>query len=127
MAVEFSAFTAIVAPDDKTLEYVKDRPYGPRGGAWSAATAHWNTLFSKPDAHFERELEFDCSVIQACVTWGTSPQHLVVLGGRLPAPELEPAPDPVRFLVLSPPIGSILVTVAPRSANMTPVTGPMTK
>lgn len=94
MAVEFSAFTAIVAPDDKTLEYVKDRPYAPRGDNWSVATAHWNTLFSEPDAHFERELEIDCSAIQACVTWGTSPQHLVALGGRLPAPELEL--DPAR-------------------------------
>src|SRR5690606_5438420 len=59
MAVEFSAFTAVIAPDEKTLEYVEDRRLAPRGAAFEAARRYWRELASDPDARFDRELAID--------------------------------------------------------------------
>jgi len=90
MAVEFSAFTGIVAPDDKTIEYSRNRNYGPDSSQWDAAVAHWQSLFSDSDARFDQELTIDCSEIRPAVTWGTSPQHMVAIDGVVPDPEVEP-------------------------------------
>ncbi len=84
MAVEFSAFTGLVAPDAATLAYLQGRPYAPRGEHWTAAEAYWRTLYSDADAVFDAELEVDCSGIQPQVTWGTSPQHVVDVTARVP-------------------------------------------
>ena len=86
MAVEFSAFTGLVAPDAKTIAYVQGRPYAPRGADWDAAVAHWQTLRSDDDAVFDRELVIDCSALSAAVTWGTSPQHTTTVAGHVPDP-----------------------------------------
>lgn len=90
MAVEFSAFTGLVAPDEKTIAYVRGRPYAPRGADWDAAVAYWRTLASDPDARFDRELSIDCSALSAAVTWGTSPQHATTVAGRVPDPAAAP-------------------------------------
>ena len=87
MAVEFSAFTGIVAPDDATFEYLHGRPYAPRGTLWDRALADWRTLASDDGARFDRELVFDASSIPPMITWGTSPQHAVAVDGRVPQPE----------------------------------------
>jgi 3-isopropylmalate/(R)-2-methylmalate dehydratase large subunit len=84
MAVEFSAFTGLVAPDDKTFAYLRGRPYAPVESDWEDAFAYWRQLYSDPDAVFERELTVDCSQLEPQVTWGTSPQHATGISGVVP-------------------------------------------
>lgn len=90
MAVEFSAFTGLIAPDAKTETYVRGRPYAPQGEHWEAAVAHWRTLRSDAGAVFELELVIDCAELSAAVTWGTSPQHTTSVAGRVPDPAAVP-------------------------------------
>ncbi len=90
MAVEFSAFTGLVAPDQNTLDYVRGRHYAPRETHRAAAEHYWSGLHSDADAPFDLEVDVDCSRIQPTVTWGTSPQHCAPLGGVVPDPEGEP-------------------------------------
>jgi 3-isopropylmalate/(R)-2-methylmalate dehydratase large subunit len=85
MAVEFSAFTGLIAPDAKTVAYLQGRPYAPRGDLWQRAVAHWSGLSSDSDARFDREIVVDCSALEPQVTWGTSPQHVVSVTGAVPA------------------------------------------
>ena len=84
MAVEFSAFTGIVAPDQKVVDYLQGRPYAPGGGAWQAALSYWQALRSDDDAKFDREINIDCSDIAPTITWGTSPQHAIPIDGVVP-------------------------------------------
>ncbi len=86
MAVEFSAFTGLIAPDDKTAAYVQGRPYAPQGAQWNHAVAYWKTLPSDAGAVFDQELVIDCSALSAAVTWGTSPQHTTTVAGAVPDP-----------------------------------------
>ncbi|TQV81250.1 3-isopropylmalate dehydratase large subunit [Exilibacterium tricleocarpae] len=86
MAVEFSAFTGLVAPDEKTFRFLQGRPYAPRGAAWEQALAHWRTLRSDADARFDREITIDCTGVAPTVTWGTSPQQACPVNGVVPAP-----------------------------------------
>ena len=88
MAVEFSAFTGLVAPDQKTIDYVKGRPYAPAEQNWTAAVEHWQSLYSDSDAQFDQELEIDCAEIFPSVTWGTSPQDTIPITGNIPNPEI---------------------------------------
>ena len=90
MAVEFSSFTGLIAPDEKTIAYTHGRPYAPSGKAWEEAVKHWRTLASDPDAVFDAELAVDCSEIPPSVTWGTSPQHVTAVNGTVPDPAEEP-------------------------------------
>jgi 3-isopropylmalate/(R)-2-methylmalate dehydratase large subunit len=84
MATEFSAFSAIVAPDEKVFDYLKGRPYAPEGALWEQAVADWRALVSDPDALFDVELRVDAADVRPMVTWGTSPQQAVALGGVVP-------------------------------------------
>lgn len=84
MAVEFGAWTGIVAPDDTTIEYVAERPLAPRGRWWDQAVAMWRELATDPEATFDRELHLDTRKIGPQVTWGTSPQHVVGIGEPIP-------------------------------------------
>ncbi len=93
MAVEFSAFTGLIAVDEKTIEYIQGRTYAPAGEQWELATENWKTLHSNPAATFDKELVIDGSCIQPTVTWGTSPQHAVAINGVVPDPAKEPEPD----------------------------------
>ncbi len=86
MAVEFSAFTGLIAPDDKTIEYLRGRPYAPAGPQWAQAVNYWQTLQTAPGARFDRELIIDCSMLEPQVTWGTSPEHAVGICARVPGP-----------------------------------------
>ncbi len=86
MAVEFSAFSAVIAPDEKTIEYVKGRPYAPAGKQWEQAVEHWQTLKSELDASFDAEIVIDASKIEPCVTWGTSPEHVIGINDTVPDP-----------------------------------------
>lgn len=89
MTVEFGAWSGLVAPDEKTIAYVKGRPYAPASEQWEAAVAHWQTLHSDDDARFDREIEIDCSSIVPQVTWGTSPMHEIGIDQSVPDPATE--------------------------------------
>jgi 3-isopropylmalate/(R)-2-methylmalate dehydratase large subunit len=89
MAIEAGARAGLVAVDDKTLSYVKGRPLAPTGVEWEQAASYWRTLHSDPDAHFDAVVELDAAQIQPQVTWGTSPEMVVAINGRVPDPEKE--------------------------------------
>ena len=86
MAVEFGAWTGIVAPDTKTFEYISERPFAPQGISYDKALAHWKNLRSDKDAHFDEILKIDCSTMTPFVTWGTSPQHAIPIDNSIPDP-----------------------------------------
>lgn len=89
MAVEFAAFTGLIAVDAVTVaHYERDRPYAPKGPSHDAAVAQWRELFSDPGAAFDREIDIDASAITPMVTWGTSPEHAVGVGDVVPDPAL---------------------------------------
>ncbi|QFU77797.1 3-isopropylmalate dehydratase large subunit [Halioglobus maricola] len=92
MAVEFSAFTGIIAPDEKTIAYLEGRPYSPSGEFWDAACEYWAGLHSDDTAEFDSEIVIDCSTLEPQVTWGTSPQHSGDISAAVPAAETD---DPV--------------------------------
>ena len=94
MAIEAGARAGMVAVDQTTIDYVKGRPYAPKGEAWDKAVAWWNTLHSDPDAVFDRVVVLDAAKIEPQVTWGTSPEMVTTVGGRVPDPAA--APDEVR-------------------------------
>ncbi len=84
MAVEFSAFSGVIAADEKTFEYLKDRPYAPKASDWDQALAYWKTLHTDDDAVFDKEITMDCAEIAPTVTWGNSPQHTLSVTSRVP-------------------------------------------
>lgn len=84
MAVEFSAFTGLIAPDEKTIAYLRDKPYAPGGKAWESAREYWRGLSADHDAHYDRILVVDCTELEPQVTWGTSPQHSIAITGAVP-------------------------------------------
>lgn len=84
MAAEFGAWVAVVAPDEKTLDWVRGRRNAPTGEQLELAQAHWRQLRSDPGAHFDRILEMDVAGLAPQVTWGTSPEHAVPIDGRVP-------------------------------------------
>jgi 3-isopropylmalate/(R)-2-methylmalate dehydratase large subunit len=86
MAVEFSAFTGLIAPDEKTFAFLLGRPYAPADSQWAQAEAWWRTLRSDDDAVFDHEIVIDCADIVPTVTWGTSPGHAVAVDGQVPDP-----------------------------------------
>jgi 3-isopropylmalate/(R)-2-methylmalate dehydratase large subunit len=87
MAIEGGARAGLIAPDEKTFEYVKGRPYAPKGGAWEMAEAYWRTLFTDEGAVFDRELVLDAADIAPVVTWGTSPEDVLPITAVVPHPE----------------------------------------
>ena len=89
MAIEAGARAGLIAVDDTTLDYVKGRPFAPTGPAWDQAVAHWRTLHSDPGAAFDAVVELDATRIQPQVTWGTSPEMVLPVGGRVPDPGRE--------------------------------------
>ncbi|MFI4926923.1 MAG: 3-isopropylmalate dehydratase large subunit [Burkholderiales bacterium] len=89
MAIEAGARAGMVAPDEKTVEYVKGRPLAPSGVEWAQAVAYWRTLYSDPDAKFDAVVELDASQIVPQVTWGTSPEMVTTIDARVPDPDKE--------------------------------------
>jgi 3-isopropylmalate/(R)-2-methylmalate dehydratase large subunit len=89
MAIEAGARAGLVAVDEKTINYVKGRPLAPTGVEWDQAVSYWRTLQSDPDATFDAVVELDAAQIQPQVTWGTSPEMVVDINGRVPDPEKE--------------------------------------
>ncbi|SFW26269.1 3-isopropylmalate dehydratase large subunit [Nitrosovibrio sp. Nv17] len=86
MAIEAGARAGMVAVDDTTLEYLRERPFAPRGALWEQAAAYWRTLGSDPEAVFDRTIVLDAARIEPQVTWGTSPEMVASIDGRVPDP-----------------------------------------
>jgi 3-isopropylmalate/(R)-2-methylmalate dehydratase large subunit len=93
LTIEGGARAGLIAPDETTYEYLKGRPAAPKGGAWEMALAYWKTFFSDEDAVFDREIRIDAAAIAPLVTWGTSPEDVLPVTGRVPAPESFDSPD----------------------------------
>jgi 3-isopropylmalate/(R)-2-methylmalate dehydratase large subunit len=87
MSIEGGARSGLVAADETTFAYLLGRPLAPKGALWEAALAHWRTLVSDGDATFDREVVLDVSTLAPQVTWGTSPQWVTDIAGRVPDPE----------------------------------------
>jgi len=94
MAIEGGARAGMIAVDDTTVEYLAGRPYAPAGALWEAAVAAWADLRSDDDAAFDRQVTLDGSSLAPQVTWGTSPEMVAPIDGRIPDPDRES--DPVR-------------------------------
>ena len=92
MAIEAGARAGLIAVDEKTIAYVKDRPQSPKGALWEQAVAAWQDLHSDPDAAFDTVIRLDAAAIQPQVTWGTSPEMVVAVGDRVPDPDREANP-----------------------------------
>ncbi len=86
MSIELSARAGMIAPDDTTFDYLEGRRFAPKGESWEAAKAYWRSLASDDDAKFDAEVDVDCSAIIPQVTWGTSPEHVIGIGDRVPDP-----------------------------------------
>jgi 3-isopropylmalate/(R)-2-methylmalate dehydratase large subunit len=89
MAIEAGARAGLVAVDDKTIAYCKGRLFAPKGVEWEHAVAYWQTLQSDTGAKWDAVVELDATQIQPQVTWGTSPEMVVAVDGRVPDPEKE--------------------------------------
>ena len=87
MAIEGGARAGLIAPDEKTIAYVKGRPHAPKGADWDKAVAYWNTLFTDEGAHFDKVLTLKGEDIAPVVTWGTSPEDVLPITGVVPNPE----------------------------------------
>ena len=93
MSIEAGARAGLIAPDGKTFEYLKGRPFAPKGADWDAAVAHWKTLPSEIGATYDTEVILDVSEIEPQVTWGTSPEDVVPISGVVPNPKDAPNAD----------------------------------
>jgi 3-isopropylmalate/(R)-2-methylmalate dehydratase large subunit len=89
MAIEAGARSGMVAVDDKTIDYFQGRPFAPDAQQWPQAVALWRTLHSDPGAHFDAVVELRAEDIAPQVTWGTSPDMVVSVEGRVPDPAQE--------------------------------------
>lgn len=86
MSIEAGARAGLVAPDDVTFAYLKNRPLAPKGAAWENAVEHWRTLHTDSGARFDKTVRIDAADVEPTVTWGTSPEDVVPIGGAVPDP-----------------------------------------
>ena len=87
MSVEGGAKAGFIAPDEKAFAYLKGRPRSPQGKLWDEAMRYWETLCSDEGAHFDREIRLDAAKLPPLVTWGTSPEQVISVTGRVPKPQ----------------------------------------
>jgi len=87
MSIEGGARAGLIAPDEKTFAYVKDRPRAPKGKAWDMALEYWRTLYSDDDAFFDREVRLDATSLPPIVSWGSSPEDVISVTGAVPNPD----------------------------------------
>ena len=93
MTIEAGARAGLIAPDEKTFEYLKGKTMSPKGENWSKATEFWKTLYSDKNCNFDKEVNIDGKDIEPLVTWGTSPQDVSPVTGVVPDPEKEKNED----------------------------------
>ncbi len=108
MAIEGGARAGLIAPDHKTFEYVRGRAMSPKNSEWEKALTYWKTLYSDPGAHFDQILNLDGSQIAPVVTWGTSPEDVLPIDGKVPDPKefeggkIEAAKRSLEYMGLNP-------------------------
>ncbi|RIY36170.1 3-isopropylmalate dehydratase large subunit [Psittacicella gerlachiana] len=88
MAIEMGAKAGIIAPDQTTFNYLKDKPYAPKGELWDQAMSYWLTLYSDKDAEFDAQIIIEAKDIAPQVTWGTNPGQVVAIDQQIPDPNL---------------------------------------
>ncbi|MBN8910959.1 MAG: 3-isopropylmalate dehydratase large subunit [Rhizobiales bacterium] len=86
MSIEGGARAGMIAPDEKTFDFIKGRPKAPKGAAWDAALKYWETLHTDEGAHFDRVVKLDAAKLPPIVSWGTSPEDVVSIAGVVPNP-----------------------------------------
>ena len=86
MSIEAGARAGLIAPDETTFNYVKDKPHAPQGAEWDAAVAYWKTLQSDAEAKFDKEITLDADALEPFVTWGTNPGQGLPLNANVPNP-----------------------------------------
>ncbi|WP_370578891.1 3-isopropylmalate dehydratase large subunit [Snodgrassella alvi] len=94
MAIEAGARSGLVAVDQTTIDYIKDRHFAPQGELWDQAVGYWHTLVSDEGAHFDKTYHFNAADIEPQVTWGTSPEMVIAVNQQVPDPAAET--DPVK-------------------------------
>jgi len=87
MSIEAGARAGLIAPDETVFAYLKGRPMAPKGADWDAAVAYWQTLHSDAGAEFDKSVVIDAADVAPTVTWGTSPEDVVPIGGQVPSPD----------------------------------------
>ncbi len=92
MSIEAGARAGMIGVDDTTIDYLKGRPFAPSGELWDRAVAHWRTLRSDEGVRFDRVVTLDAATIAPHVTWGTSPEMVTTIEGRVPDPDAEKDP-----------------------------------
>jgi 3-isopropylmalate/(R)-2-methylmalate dehydratase large subunit len=97
LSIELGAKIGMIAPDQKTYDFLKGRRHAPKGALWEQALAHWRTLPSDAGAEFDKEHSLDCSVLAPQITWGTSPEDVIGVDGRIP----DKKPDALAYMGLA--------------------------
>jgi 3-isopropylmalate/(R)-2-methylmalate dehydratase large subunit len=98
MTIEAGARAGMIAPDEKTFAYLKDRPKSPKGEHWAQAVKYWDSLRSDEGAHFDKEIHLDAATLPPVVTWGTSPEDVATIDGTVPRVD-EAASEQMRIKV----------------------------
>jgi len=93
LSIELGAKFGLVAPDDTTFSYLSGKPFSPRADLWDRALDYWRSLDSDEEATFDREITIDSREVGPQITWGTSPQQVISVAGRIPDPAQESDPD----------------------------------
>ena len=93
MTIEGGARAGLIQPDQKVFDYLKDKPMSPKGDRWEKALEYWSNLKSDQGANFDKEINLEGKDIKPMVTWGTSPQDVVTIDGKVPNPKNETDPD----------------------------------
>mgnify|MGYP001411609848 FL=1 len=93
MTIEGGARAGLIQPDQKVFDYLKDKPMSPKGDSWEKALEYWSNLKSDEGANFDKEISLEGKDIKPMVTWGTSPQDVVTIDGKVPNPKNETDPD----------------------------------
>ena len=98
MTIEGGARAGLIQPDQKIINYLKDKPMSPKNDKWEIALECWHNLKTDEDAKFDKEITIEGKDVKPMVTWGTSPQDVVTIDGKIPNPEKETDPDKKRSI-----------------------------
>ena len=101
MAIEAGARAGIIAPDDKTIKYLENRPFAPKGKNLGKATKYWKTLYSDSDAEFQNIIELDATSVIPQITWGTSPEMSINVGEKISINKSNDSNNALKYMGLS--------------------------
>lgn len=102
MSIEGGARAGMISPDEKTFEYLKDKPHAPKGEDWDRAVAEWESLRTDEGAEFDKEVVIQAEDLVPYVSWGTTPAQTVPLDGEVPEPETEGHERALKYMDLTP-------------------------